>query len=93
MKSISYSEERSGLKYNFCLRCETPTILLGTGCLQWVPDENPYCDGEDIEDIELPTLKEYVDELNDGIELGEEITFHFCPKCKKITSVCVNWDF
>jgi len=93
MKSLGFSEEYSNDDYHKCNTCETPTILLTTGCIQWVPDEEAYKNGEQTEDIKDSKLKKFVEKLADeGIELGEEITIHYCPECEKITSINVNWE-
>ena len=88
MKSIDFTEELNGN----CLECGTPTILLTTGCTEWAASEEPYTSGEKIEDITDAKLKKYAEDLYEGVELGEEISIHYCPECKKITSICVNWD-
>jgi len=93
MKSLGFSEEHSNDGYRKCNTCKTPTILLTTGCIRWSPDEEPYKNGEQTEGIEDAKLKKFVEKLADeGIELGEEITIHYCPECEKITSINVNWE-
>jgi hypothetical protein len=93
MKNLQFSEERDTENdYHICLTCETPTVLLTTGCIQWSPDEEPYKSGELLEEIQDQRLKKFAQELDEGVELGEEISIHFCPQCKKITSICVNWN-
>ena len=92
MKSLGFSEELHRNDYNECLKCKTPTLLLTTGSLCWSPDKEPYKNGENIEDIKDNKLRTFAEKLSDGIELGEEITIHYCPECEKITSINVNWD-
>ena len=92
MKSLGFSEEIHSGGYNKCLKCKTPTMLLTTGALLWSPDGEPYKNGENIEDIKDSKLREHAEKLSDGIELGEEITIHYCPECEKITSININWN-
>ena len=86
-KCIEYSEEVN----DKCPRCKTPVMLLTSGALVWSCDEEPYESGESIDDIKDKTLKAYAEKAYEGIEFDEEITLHYCPKCEKITSVCVRW--
>ncbi len=88
-KCIEYSEEVG----NKCRHCKTPVMLLTTGALVWSCDEEPYKSGEFIDDIQDETLKAYAQKVaEEGIELDEEITLHYCPRCEKVTSVCVRWN-
>ena len=86
-KCIEYSEDVN----DKCPTCATPVMLLTTGALVWSCDEEPYKNGEEIKDIEDDTLRAYAEKVYEGVELDEEITLHYCPKCERITSVCVRW--
>lgn len=89
MKHIGYSNEHGDDK---CPNCKGETFLLSMNDF-WAIDEEPIKSGQPIEKIKDKELKKEAENIyNDGIELGTEITCHYCPSCQTITSICVNWD-
>jgi len=87
-KSIGYSNDYGDDR---CIDCKSPTFLLSHHGI-WSIDEEPIENGQPIEEIEDLTLrKQAMDIYKEGLELGEEITCQYCPKCRKITSINVNW--
>ena len=88
MKRIGYS---NGNGDDRCIYCKSPTFLLSTSDF-WSIDEEPIKNGQYIKEIKDDVLREKAEGIcSDGIELGTEITCHYCPVCDKITSICVNW--
>jgi hypothetical protein len=89
MKNISYSNDNGDDR---CPHCKGATFLLCTHDF-WAIDKEPIKNGESIEDIKNNDLKQAAENIyENGIELGTEISCHYCPNCETIISICVNWD-
>lgn len=87
-KSVGYSNDNGD---GLCVDCETPTFLLVYNGI-WSICEEPVKSGQPIEEIEDAELRKKAEEIyENGIELEEELTCHYCSKCKKITSININW--
>lgn len=89
MKHLGYSNDHGDDK---CPHCKGKTFLL---CIHdfWAIDEEPIKSGQPIEKIKDKELKKQAEKIyNEGIELGTEITCHYCPICQTIISICVNWN-
>lgn len=59
------------------------------------PDTCPDCDGPTAlltqsETMFVDSEDPQADELQDGVETGMEVTAHWCPECRQVTSVAVN---
>lgn len=88
MKSIGYSNDNGD---NCCIDCKSPTFLLAHKGI-WAIDQEPIEKGQEIEEIENKELRENAQYIyENGLELSEEITCHYCPICEKIVSININW--
>jgi hypothetical protein len=72
---LTWSDETAGM----CRKCKGKIILI-TPSLIWEADEESSAEaGVDWES-----------HFGDGIELDEELSAHFCPKCRCLTSLSLN---
>lgn len=64
-------------KYNVCCRCNSKTMLVIAPAI-WDIDSEPFAEGE----------KNH----NDAgiIDVDEEISGHYCPECRRLTSLSFN---
>ena len=66
-----------------CKDCGSPVALV-SGSTSWGIDEEAFGQNDDIPD----SLKRQAEDCRyDGVEIGGELSGHFCLKCQKLTSL------
>lgn len=76
-QTLSFGEHQDG-GFSICNACGSKTMLIFAGSCWWSVDSEAFKAGEPSEDAP------------DCVEIGEEITAHYCDKCGEITSLSLN---
>lgn len=78
--NFSFQERTDENGNCFCSKCGRKIVLISAPTF-WRVDEDAYRDDETDEER---------DEMQDSVEIGEEITAHWCDHCEVITSFSFN---
>lgn len=69
--------ERDDGKYHRCNKCDSKTMLISAPT-HWDVDQEPFANGE-------------IEAVEDGyVEVTDEVSAHYCPECRHITSLSFN---
>ena len=66
-----------------CKDCGSPVALV-TGSTNWSVDEEAFDSNDDVSDA---LKRQAADARHDGVEIGGEMSGHFCLQCQKLTSL------
>jgi hypothetical protein len=77
--TLTLNEGPGEAGYSICDTCGSRTLLVYPTSY-WNVDSEPYKSGEP--DVEDPA----------DVEIDAEVSGHFCPTCRRLTSLSVNAD-